>query len=61
MAKEILFSENARNKIKKGVETAANAVRVTIGPFGRNIVLDKTYGSPDITNDGVTIVKDITL
>ncbi len=61
MAKEVLFSENARNKIKKGIDIASSAVRVTIGPFGRNIVLDKTYGSPDVTNDGVTIVKDITL
>ena len=61
MAKEVLFSENARKKKKKGVEIASSAVRVTIGPFGRNIVLDKTYGSPDVTNDGVTIVKDITL
>ena len=55
MAKEVLFSENARNKIKKGIDIASSAVRVTIGPFGRNIVLDKTYGSPDVTNDGVII------
>ena len=61
MAKQILFNEEARAALKRGVDKVANAVRVTIGPRGRNVVLDKGYGSPVITNDGVTIAKDITL
>lgn len=61
MAKKILFNQEARDALKRGVDTVANAVRITIGPRGRNVVLDKGYGSPVITNDGVTIAKDITL
>ncbi|MCC2630613.1 MAG: chaperonin GroL [Candidatus Paceibacter sp.] len=61
MAKQILFSDEARNKLKAGVDTVANAVKVTIGPRGRNVVLDKGYGGPTITNDGVSIAKEITL
>ena len=61
MAKQILFSKEARKALKKGVDTVANAVRVTIGPRGRNVVLDKGYGAPTVTNDGVTIAKEITL
>ncbi len=61
MAKQILFKEEARSALKRGVDTVANAVRVTIGPRGRNVVLDKGYGAPMITNDGVTIAKDISL
>ncbi|MSR87688.1 MAG: chaperonin GroEL [Candidatus Zambryskibacteria bacterium] len=61
MAKKILFAEEARGALKRGVDAVANAVRITIGPRGRNVVLDKGYGSPTITNDGVTIAKDITL
>lgn len=61
MAKKILFNQEAREALKRGVDTVANAVRITIGPRGRNVVLDKGYGSPVITNDGVTIAKDITL
>lgn len=61
MAKEIKFSEDARKSLKKGVDTVANTVRVTLGPKGRNVILEKSYGSPTITNDGVTIAKEITL
>lgn len=61
MAKQIVFNEEARKALKKGVDTVANAVKVTIGPRGRNVVLDKGYGSPTITNDGVSIAKDISL
>ena len=61
MAKKIKYSEDARKSLKKGVDTVADAVRVTLGPKGRNVVLDKGYGSPTITNDGVTIAKEISL
>ncbi|MDD4801481.1 MAG: chaperonin GroEL [Syntrophomonas sp.] len=61
LAKEIKFGEEARRSLEKGVDTLANAVKVTLGPKGRNIVLDKKYGSPTITNDGVTIARDIDL
>ncbi|USN53638.1 MAG: chaperonin GroEL [Candidatus Nomurabacteria bacterium] len=61
MAKQIQFDEAARNSLKRGVDKLANAVRVTLGPRGRNVVLDKGFGSPTITNDGVTIAKEIEL
>lgn len=61
MAKQILFTEDARQKIKKGVDSLANAVRVTLGPKGRNVVLDRGFGSPSITKDGVTVAKEIEL
>ena len=61
MAKQILFDDQARTKIKNGVDKLANAVKVTLGPKGRNVVLDKGYGAPTITNDGVTIAKEIEL
>src|SRR3989339_1310500 len=61
MAKQILYHEAARGALKKGVEKVAQAVRITIGPRGRNVVLDKGYGVPTITNDGVSIAKEITL
>ncbi len=61
MAKQILFTEQAREKIKKGVDKLANAVKVTLGPKGRNVVLDKGYGSPTVTKDGVTVAKEIEL
>lgn len=61
MAKVILFSEDARKALKRGVDAVANVVKVTIGPRGRNVVLDKSYGAPTITNDGVSIAKEITL
>ena len=61
MAKQILFDEEARRALEKGVNALANAVKVTLGPKGRNVVLDKKFGSPTITNDGVTIARDIDL
>ena len=61
MAKDIKYSKDAREKMLDGVNTLANAVKVTLGPKGRNVVLEKTYGSPLITNDGVTIAKEIVL
>ena len=61
MAKQILFSEEARRSMLRGVDTLANAVKVTLGPKGRNVVLEKKFGSPLITNDGVTIAKEIEL
>ena len=60
-AKEILFREEARQKLEKGVDKLANTVKVTLGPKGRNVVLDKKFGSPQITNDGVTIAREIEL
>ncbi|GAC43784.1 chaperonin GroEL [Paenibacillus popilliae] len=61
MAKEIKFSEDARRSMLRGVDALANAVKVTLGPKGRNVVLEKKFGSPLITNDGVTIAKEIEL
>jgi chaperonin GroEL len=61
MAKQIKYSEIARKKLKAGVDKLANAVKVTLGPRGRNVVLDKGFGAPTITNDGVTIAKEIEL
>ena len=61
MAKEILFNEDARRALGRGVDQLANAVKVTMGPKGRNVVLDKKFGAPLITNDGVTIARDIEL
>ncbi len=61
MAKQILFSEDARNAIARGVAQAARAVKVTLGPKGRNVVIERSYGGPRITNDGVSIAKEISL
>ncbi len=61
MAKQIQYEETARKKLKEGVDKLANAVKVTLGPKGRNVVLDKGYGSPTITNDGVSIAKEVEL
>ena len=61
MAKEIIYGEDVKKKLKKGVDIVANVVKVTLGPRGRNVILDKGYGGPTITNDGVSIAKDITL
>ncbi len=61
MAKQILFDEQARAALKRGVDKLANVVKVTLGPKGRNVALDKGYGSPTITNDGVTVAKEIEL
>lgn len=60
-AKKVLFDTEAREKLKKGVDTLANAVKVTLGPKGRNVILDKKFGAPAITKDGVTVAKDIEL
>lgn len=61
MSKQVIYSEDARKKIKAGIDKVANAVRVTMGPKGRNVLLGKSYGGPTITNDGVSIAKDIEL
>ncbi|HMP67208.1 MAG TPA: chaperonin GroEL [Candidatus Paceibacterota bacterium] len=61
MAKQIIFNQEARKKLKAGINVVADAVRVTLGPRGRNVVLDRGYGVPTITNDGVSIAKDISL
>lgn len=61
MAKQIIFDEKARKELKKGVDKLANAVKVTLGPKGRNVLLGKSFGSPQITKDGVTIAKEIEL
>ncbi len=61
MSKVIFYNEEARRALKRGVDAVANAVKITIGPRGRNVVLDKGYGAPTITNDGVSIAKEITL
>src|SRR4028118_1661861 len=60
-AKDVKFSTDARDKMLRGVEILANAVKVTLGPKGRNVVLDKSYGAPRITKDGVTVAKEIEL
>ena len=61
MAKQLVFSENARRALKTGVDALANAVKVTLGPKGRNVALDKKWGAPTITHDGVTVAKEIEL
>src|SRR3546814_742146 len=61
MAKQLLFDEEARQALRSGIDALADAVKMTLGPRGRNVVLDKRFGAPTITNDGVTIAKDIEL
>src|SRR6056297_864520 len=61
MAKDLFFKEEARRSLERGVNAVANAVKVTLGPRGRNVVLEKKFGSPTITKDGVTVAKDIEL
>src|SRR2546421_1851720 len=61
VAKRLQFDEQARHSLKKGMDVLAGAVKVTLGPKGRNVVLDKKFGAPTITNDGVTIARDIDL
>src|SRR5690606_4350776 len=61
MAKEIMFNTEARNALKKGVDKLANAVKVTLGPKGRNVIIDKKFGAPQVTKDGVTVAKEIEL
>src|SRR6476620_2258577 len=58
-AKEIIFSSNARSEIAKGLNLLANAVKVTLGPRGRNVVIEKSWGSPTVTKDGVTVAKEV--
>src|SRR5450432_2222750 len=60
-AKEIIFSSGARSQIAHGLNTLANAVKVTLGPRGRNVVIEKSWGSPTVTKDGVTVAKEIEL
>ena len=60
-AKDVRFSTDARDRMLKGVNTLADAVKVTLGPKGRNVVLDKSFGAPRITKDGVTVAKEIEL
>src|ERR1700679_2509341 len=60
-AKEVKFSRDAREKMIRGIDVLANAVRVTLGPKGRNVVLEKSFGAPRITKDGVTVAKEIEL
>ena len=61
MSKTIIFNIEARDGLKKGVDALSNAVKVTLGPQGRNVIIDKKYGSPHITKDGVTVAKEIEL
>ena len=61
MPKQIIFDEKARLAMKRGVDQLADAVRVTMGPMGRNVVIDKVYGEPIITKDGVTVAKEVSL
>ena len=61
MAKQIKFNQDARSSIKVGVDELANAVKITLGPKGRNVVIEKKFGAPQITKDGVTVAKEIEL
>jgi chaperonin GroEL len=61
MAKEITFDTSARDRIKRGVDKLADAVKVTLGPKGRNVILDKKFGAPTVTKDGVSVAKEIDL
>src|SRR3989338_6476235 len=61
MAKQVIFDEQVRSALKRGVDIVAAAVKVTLGPKGRNVALDKSWGGPTITNDGVSIAKEMTL
>src|SRR5712691_3013285 len=61
MAKQLMFDEQARRSLKKGIDVMALAVKVTLGPKGRNVTIDKKFGSPTVTHDGATVAKEITL
>ena len=61
MAKEIKFDIEARESLKRGVDALANAIKVTLGPKGRNVILSKSYGAPHITKDGVSVAKEVEL
>ena len=61
MAKDIMFDIDARTKLKVGVDALANAVKVTLGPKGRNVIIDKKFGAPSVTKDGVSVAREIEL
>ncbi|MGB4399043.1 MAG: TCP-1/cpn60 chaperonin family protein, partial [Daejeonella sp.] len=61
MSKQVKYNVEARDALKRGVDILANAVKVTLGPKGRNVIIDKKFGSPSITKDGVTVAKEIEL
>ena len=61
MAKQVIYGEEARKALQNGIDKLSNTVKITLGPKGRNVVIDKKYGAPLITNDGVTIAKEIEL
>src|SRR5213083_99921 len=61
MAKQLAFTEEARKKLKNGIDTMANAVKTTLGPKGRNVAVDKKFGAPTVTHDGVTVAREIEL
>ena len=61
MAKNIIFNTEAREQLRQGVNALADAVKVTLGPKGRNVIIDKKFGAPHITNDGVSVAKDVEL
>jgi chaperonin GroEL len=61
MAKDIIYNLEARDALKKGVDALSNAVKVTLGPKGRNVIIDKSFGSPQVTKDGVTVAKEVEL
>src|SRR6184192_618254 len=61
MAKQLAFTEEARKKLKNGIDTMASAVKTTLGPKGRNVALDKKFGSPTVTHDGVTVAREVEL
>src|SRR5690242_21933819 len=61
MAKQLVFDEQARRSLKKGIDTLANAVKTTLGTKGRNVALDKKFGAPTVTHDGVTVAKEVEL
>src|SRR5881409_2035391 len=61
MAKQIVFTDDARKKLKQGIDTMANAVKTTLGPKGRNVAVDKKFGSPTVTHDGVTVAREVEL
>ena len=60
-AKEILFDQEAKNRLKKGVDALCDAVKVTLGPKGRNVIIDRKFGAPHVTKDGVSVAKEIEL
>ena len=60
-AKDLLFGDDARTRLKRGIDTLADTVKITLGPKGRNVILDKKFGPPQVSSDGVTIAKEIEL